>query len=155
VQWKFFLSGIGGEASEHLPQPSYKLDAQLSHPLGALPESTAGPEQLVPGFDPTIAQSLAVRNLLRGLRLGLPSGQDVARSMGIDPLSDDELFDGLDLGGDARGDLADHAPLWFYVLKEAEKRADSAHLGPVAGRIVAEVLIGLLVDTAESIGRNC
>jgi hypothetical protein len=36
------------------------------------------------------------------------------------------------------------APLWFYVLKEAELRAGGARLGPVGGRIVAEVLLGLL-----------
>jgi hypothetical protein len=153
VQWKFFLAGIGGEPSEHLPQPSYKIDAQLSHLLGALPTSTAGPELLVAGFDPTIAQSLAIRNLLRGLRLGLPSGQDVARAMGIQPLSEAELFDGLALDADALTDLADHAPLWFYILKEAEKRADSAHLGPVGGRIVAEVLIGLLAGDPLSFVR--
>jgi hypothetical protein len=35
-------------------------------------------------------------------------------------------------------------PLWYYVLKEAEVVADGLQLGPVGGRIVAEVLIGLL-----------
>jgi hypothetical protein len=144
VQWKFFLPNIGGEQTANLPQPSYKLDAQLSHPLGALPSSTAGPEVLVAGQDPSIAQQLAVRNLLRGLRLGLPSGQDVARAMGIEPLTDDELFDRVSLDQQWQDTIAGHAPLWFYVLKEAEKRAESAHLGPVGGRIVAEVLVGLL-----------
>jgi hypothetical protein len=147
VQWKFFLSGINGPdptGAEHLPQPSYKLDAVLSHPLGALTDATAGPEVLVAGFEPAIAQSLAVRNLLRGLRMGLPSGQDVARTMGIEPLNDEELLGGLTLDGETLADLAGHAPLWFYILKEAEKHAESAHLGPVGGRIVAEVLIGLL-----------
>jgi hypothetical protein len=35
-------------------------------------------------------------------------------------------------------------PLWYYVLKESEVMADGLHLGPVGGRIVAEVIIGLL-----------
>ena len=35
-------------------------------------------------------------------------------------------------------------PLWFYILKEAERRGGGDRLGPVGGRIVAEVLIGLL-----------
>jgi hypothetical protein len=35
-------------------------------------------------------------------------------------------------------------PLWYYVLREAEIVAEGLHLGPVGGRIVAEVLIGLL-----------
>jgi len=34
--------------------------------------------------------------------------------------------------------------LWYYVLKEAEVRAGGEHLGEVGGRIVAEVLLGLL-----------
>jgi hypothetical protein len=145
IQWKFFLPRIAGaEGEPDLPQPSYKLDAELSHPLGALPDSTAGPEVLVAGFDPTIAQSLAVRNLLRGLRLGLPAGQEVARAMGIEPLTDAELLADVDVDAAARADLVGNVPLWYYVLKEAELRAGAAHLGPVGGRIVAEVLIGLL-----------
>lgn len=147
IEWKFFLPGVAGSdptGANHLPQPSYKLDAVLSHPLGGLTSATAGPELLVAGFDEGIAQILAVRNLLRGLRLGLPSGQDVARAMGIEPLSEEELFGGVNVEDGVKVDLAGRAPLWFYVLKEAEKRANSDHLGPVGGRIVAEVLIGLL-----------
>ena len=40
--------------------------------------------------------------------------------------------------------LQQSTPLWFYVLREADLIADGAHLGPVGGRIVAEVLIGLM-----------
>src|SRR4051794_33676459 len=36
------------------------------------------------------------------------------------------------------------APLWFYILREAELLGQSSYLGPVGGRIVAEVLVGLL-----------
>jgi hypothetical protein len=42
-------------------------------------------------------------------------------------------------------------PLWFYVLMESEYLADGDHLGPVGGRIVAEVLIGA---TAALCGRG-
>jgi hypothetical protein len=35
-------------------------------------------------------------------------------------------------------------PLWFYILKESEVVADGKRLGPVGGRIVAEVFIGIL-----------
>jgi len=145
VQWRFFLEGIeDGSNHEHLPQPSYKLDAQLSNPLGSLPDSVAPPGTLGPGLDPSLLQDLAARNLLRGSRLGLPSGQDVAEAMGIDPLSDEQLFAGIELEQSTKDDLAGRAPLWYYVLKEAEVEAGSAHLGAVGGRIVAEVLIGLL-----------
>ena len=39
---------------------------------------------------------------------------------------------------------ASEAPLWFYILKEAEIVGRGRELGPVGGRIVAEVLVGLL-----------
>jgi hypothetical protein len=35
-------------------------------------------------------------------------------------------------------------PLWLYVLSEAELMGDGERLGPVGGRIVAEVLIGII-----------
>ena len=41
-------------------------------------------------------------------------------------------------------------PLWFYVLKEAEARGAGNRLGPVGGRIVAEVLLGLLRADPDS-----
>jgi hypothetical protein len=158
IQWKYLLPGTNDAPGSHdddLPQPSYKLDAVISHPLGALPASVAKREEIVAGHPDTIAQSLPVRNLIRGLRLGLPSGQDVARAMGITPLDDGELLDDLDLSDETRKDLNGAAPLWFYVLKEAEVEARAAHLGPVGGRIVAEVLIGLLSgDPLSYLGVN-
>ncbi len=46
--------------------------------------------------------------------------------------------------------LEDSTPLWYYVLKEAELLEGGRRLGPVGGRIVAEVLLGLLeLDTAS------
>jgi hypothetical protein len=44
----------------------------------------------------------------------------------------------------AAADLAGNAPLWYYVLKEAQEKAAAHRLGPVGGRIVAEVIVGLL-----------
>ena len=35
-------------------------------------------------------------------------------------------------------------PLFYYILKEAELIQDGLRLGPVGGRIVGEVFIGLL-----------
>lgn len=123
-QWKFFFDVEPG----FVPQRSYKLDAELVNPLHELP-----------GDEADQPRNLAHRNLLRGLRLGLPSGPNVARAMGIEPLTPDQL--GLHT---TAPEYADDAPLWFYVLKEAELLGGSQQLGPVGGRIVAEVLIGLL-----------
>ncbi|PJI86759.1 peroxidase family protein [Luteimicrobium subarcticum] len=152
-QWKYFLSGIddtAGPQDDHLPQPSYKIDHVLARPLSTLPDSVAGKETVVSGMPKALAQELAVRNLLRGMQLGIPCGEDVARCMAITPLTPEELYDA---DGDreavavphaVRDRLAGHTPLWFYVLREAEVTANGAHLGPVGGRIVAEVLVGLL-----------
>ena len=41
-------------------------------------------------------------------------------------------------------------PFWYYVLKEAEILGRGVHLGPVGGRIVAEVFLGLLQTDPES-----
>lgn len=71
--------------------------------------------------------------------MGVPSGQTVARAMGIEPLSSEQL----DVT-DVAPDLAVDTPLWYYILKEAETISGGRKLGPVGGRIVAEVLIGLL-----------
>lgn len=90
----------------------------------------------LPGM-PAVSESLAVRNLLRGWRMGLPSGRRIATAVGEIALTPEEL--GFDQTG-YRGP----APLWYYVLKEAEIKAGGRRLGPVGGRIVAEVLLGLL-----------
>jgi hypothetical protein len=125
--WKYFFK-VANEPN--LPQPSYKIDDELVHPLGTLPGDPPAP-----GF-----RSLARRNLRRGIALGLPSGQTVSRAMGIEPLSDAEL----DLAAKGAPSFVGNAPLWYYVLRESGIRTGGRRLGPVGGRIVAEVLLGLL-----------
>jgi len=105
------------------PQPSRLIDARLVPALFDLPE---------PGV------SLALRNLQRGQALQLPAGQDVARLMKADVLTGGELG------------APEPTPLWFYILKEAELSTGGASLGPVGGRIVGEVLLGLLRGDVHS-----
>ncbi|MDP9315709.1 MAG: heme peroxidase family protein [Chloroflexota bacterium] len=108
------------------PQASLKIDTHLSRALNTLPAA--------PTDD---LKSLARRNLFRGWRLGLPSGRRIASTIGEVPLNREELgFEAVGYDGPS--------PLWYYILKEAEIRANGEHLGPVGGRIVAEVLLGLL-----------
>jgi hypothetical protein len=40
--------------------------------------------------------------------------------------------------------LDESTPLWLYILKEAHLMRGGQHLGPVGGRIVGEVILGLL-----------
>ena len=108
-----------------------KIDTKLSLPLTLLPGS------VVPPTDPTV--NLAVRNTLRGKKVGLPSGQQVARAMRVNALSNATLGLSNDPG------WGGEAPLWFYILKEAELSPyNTERLGAVGGRIMAEVLVGLL-----------
>jgi hypothetical protein len=113
------------------PQASKCIDTILAHSLIDLPKSVVGdteiPEQ----------HSLAYRDLERGEALNLPSGETVARAMGIEPLTRDEV--GLQTLG-WQGETS----LWYYILKEAEVRHNGEWLGEVGGRIVAEVLLGLI-----------
>src|SRR5204862_2908805 len=43
-----------------------------------------------------------------------------------------------------RPSFVESAPLFYYILKEAQLREDGLRLGPIGARIVAEVFIGLL-----------
>lgn len=102
------------------PQPSRLIDSRIVTELFDLP-----------GHD----QPLPLLNLLRGQSMGLPSGQDVAKH-----LKAKTVLTQAEMGPD----VLDPTPLWFYILKEAELLAEGKHLGPVGGRIVAEVLLGML-----------
>ena len=129
-------------------------------PLGALSRNDF--RMLPRQRDPSIAEMLRIlpyRNLLRGFDLQLPSGQVVAEGLGITPLSGEELFPGPQAAGerpafsDAVGQQFGTAtPLWYYILKEAELLTSGNHLGPVGGRLVGEVLLGVLAldDDATS-----
>jgi hypothetical protein len=125
-EWGLFFDMPGSDMEV---QASLAIDPLLAGPLATLPKQVAS--------DPPV--SLAERNLQRGVRLGLPSGTSVARRMGVEPLTPQQL----DLG-DLAPEVQMHPPLWYYVLKEAQVITNGRRLGPVGGRIVAEVLLGML-----------
>ena len=131
VEWqRFFLLG-----DPALRQLGKKIDTTLSSPLFQLPPGVAA--------NPN---SLAQRNLLRGLAFGLPSGQDMARAMRVPVLTPGELDELRPLGvGFERS-----TPPWYYILREAELRGEGKRLGPLGGRIVAEVFLGVLQGDRHS-----
>jgi hypothetical protein len=149
-------------------QLAYKIDTSLVDPLGSLPN---------PPFDPPLSMggtklvSLASRNLMRGWRMRLPSGQAVALAMGVEPLKDSEIILGKFTGdpADVKGPItqfsaafAGNCPLWTYILAETKettrtvvtnqgsKAIKTRQLGLVGGRIVAETFIGLLLADSTS-----
>src|SRR5204863_8891210 len=84
--------------------------------------------------------ALPQRTLLRQVTWSMPSGQAVAKTMGVDRVSPSDLNE---LSPYGLG-LEKSTPLWYYALAEAEVMEQGLHLGPVGGRIVAEVIIGLM-----------
>jgi hypothetical protein len=121
------------------------IDTKISTPLFRLPLSA-----IATGAPPT---SLAERNLLRHITWSLPSGQTLAEQMGAPVVTPDEMAEtGI---GDIFPAFLASTPLWFYVLHEALVHAEGQTLGPVGGRIVAEVIIGLLeADPTSVTGRD-
>jgi hypothetical protein len=174
IDWQFFTGLAPGAEITALgprnkpirimrePQKAYKIDTSLVAPLGDLPPDIAS--------DPNI---LALRNLERGAAFWLPTGQQVARALGEKPIPDEELVigkataedrDKLQLLRDIAPGFADRAPLWAYILSEAQVTSwDRARkgawmdpdsvpikLGPVGGRIVADVFAALLLGDRTS-----
>jgi hypothetical protein len=147
-------------------QLAYRLDTSIVGALANLPAAVAQ--------NPA---SLPQRNLLRGWRLGLPSGQNAAKAMGVKPLEDKDILIGKATGvaGDVMSIVdpklglpkvfAGNCPLWTYILAEAMQKEnqekvtlpvkegitmDTPRLGKVGGRILAEVFLGLMFGDKSS-----
>ncbi|KQV50567.1 hypothetical protein ASC95_14485 [Pelomonas sp. Root1217] len=93
-----------------------------------------------------LAPKLAARNLKRGYRVGLPTGQALARRLGEVPLRGDALLAALPDGAmrDKALPFVDKTPLWFYVLVEAVAHHQGRRLGRVGSRIVMDTLWNLV-----------
>ena len=161
IDWNLFIDLVPRDPTDTTrTQLAYKIDTSLVNPLGNLPPSVA--------VDPSI---LAQRNLERGWRMRLPSGQDVARAMGLVPLEDKDILIGKFTDNSA--DIVDpitsvdpaftgNCPLWTYILAETvetdvtiqttkgEETIKTRKLGSVGGRIVAETIVGLLAYDSQS-----
>lgn len=127
VDWQTFF-----KLDNTNPLRNKRIDTKLSSRLLQLPGPPA------PGMPSDGVQSLASRNLIRQGNFGIPSGQAIARVMGAQALTADQLSELTPFGLDRS------TPLWYYILKEAEVLENGLRLGPVGSRIVGEVFIGLL-----------
>ena len=162
IDWQFFVdigdgepqTGSPDDPTERKPQHAYKIDTSIVGALGALPATVA-----------SSPSSLALRNLLRGRDFKLPSGQAVAAKLG-EPAIDVVIGKATDEDpkspiADISPAFADNAPLWAYILSEAQvtswasapagpKDSVPITLGPVGGRIVAEVFAAMLLADQTS-----
>jgi hypothetical protein len=133
IDWTLFFDAPGATTAQRCK----KIDGKLVRALIELPVAVTG-ECEIEDY-----HSLAVRDLQRGQGVGLPSGESVARHMGITPLTPEQV-------GIASTGWHGETPLWYYILREADSCARGHRLGPVGGRIVAEVLVGLIDADATS-----
>jgi hypothetical protein len=152
------LPGQNGTPDQIVPARfARKIDTHLAPTLGILPnEGNELVEDATPDEQTRLKEllkHLARRNLRRGYQLSLPTGQALARAVGVEALSDDELRQGSSenvVQALTQGNFFGRTPLWFYVLKEAEVRAGGERLGALGSRIVAETIIGVLLADPES-----
>jgi hypothetical protein len=131
IGWQTFFDFGDGQIKRNK-----QVDTHISSPLFTLPLRA-----IASGDPPTV---LPQRNLLRHLTWSLPSGQSIATAMGIPALSKQDLSELKPYNFDTS------TPLWYYALKEAQLSESGLHLGLVAGRIVAEVLVGLIESDPNS-----
>jgi hypothetical protein len=147
VEWENFFRIDPKNVPDPDPlQLSKKIDTRLSPPLFAMPGGAPGTQSGADSGTLANPASLAQRNLLRSLALGLPSGQVMAQRIGVKVLRPEQLEDLRKLSpGFERS-----TPPWFYMLKEAELLSNGERLGPLGARIVAEVFIGVLQGDRQS-----
>jgi Animal haem peroxidase len=146
IFWPNFLNVEGLPAAVNI---SRKIDTRLSAGLFTLP---------IPGAEASGTAILAKRNIQRARQYGLPSGQAVAKRLGVTALTNQEIADRIVVLGVHRlaalGDdpaYKNEAPLWLYILAESELGLHKGgKLGPVGSRIVAEVIGGLLAADKTS-----
>lgn len=132
------------------------LDTKLVEPLFELPDMAGVPEK-------GDKARLAVRNLLRGYLLRMPTGQAVAGAIQaagwpISVLTPDQILEGAASEEQAQvlqeSGFLERTPLWYYILAEAAVLGSGQHLGPVGSILVAEVLVGLVRRSEDSILRT-
>ncbi|HEV7265734.1 MAG TPA: heme peroxidase family protein [Falsiroseomonas sp.] len=123
-----------------------RIDTRLTEPLALLPLGSFGSRGVSPAN--AVERNLAFRNLTRGRMVALATAQEVAKhfsDMGaaVPILTAEDLLGPGEGGVDLRNlpdrlktELVTETPLWFYVLREAEKLG--GRLGAIGGRIVAE-----------------
>jgi nucleoid-associated protein YgaU len=145
IQWERFLAPGGGK------NKARRIDTKLADGLFHLQDLQGQEEQ------PEEAARLAVRNLLRGYGLRMPTGQAVARRLGLPVLTASQLEAAAASPQQAQvlrsARFLERTPLWYYLLAEA-KHHGGQRLGPVGSTLVAEVLIGLVRRSDDSILRS-
>lgn len=132
------------------------IDPYIAKSLFSLPSDVTTQEMILP-----------LVTMRRGLLYGLPSGQDLARRIGISEENILTVQKGNlifhSLSGSTTEEekkllnekFGENTPLFFYILQEAWTFCGGESLGPLGSQIVGGVLLNLLkYDTESSINNN-
>jgi len=152
IEWQNFIT------KDKQRNKARRLDTKLVNPLFRL-------KKLSGDVEAGLGAMLAVRNLLRGYLLRMPTGQAVAKAMNLAPLTPSQIEAvaakvTAPAGQDRQVDVvratgfSKRTPLWYYILAEADHHGKGQRLGPVGSSIIAEVLIGLIRRSEDSILRT-
>ncbi|RZK88504.1 MAG: hypothetical protein EOO62_37585, partial [Hymenobacter sp.] len=129
----------------HQPETDNKIDSHVTNVVFDLPQSAIPDKVKQVG-------NLPQRNLIRSSQVHLAAAEDllvlydiVDQQLTRDQVEPDpekqKLFQ-LDKEGEYDVDNDFRTPLWYYVIKEAELLTNGRQLGPLGGRIIAEVIAG-------------
>lgn len=142
LDWRRVMPAPSGVSGVMWPEVQHTrpLDAQASAPMHHLPPQIAA------------LGSLPKLNLLRGQRVGLPTGEEVAQHLGLAERGFDPTAGGADaVGAELARHFAGRTPLWLYVLREAEMMESGQCFGEVGSRIVLATLAVLIDRSPDSV----
>lgn len=136
IDWRRFVPAPRGVNNMMWPT------MQCSRPID--PFASAAMHHLPPQI--AALGSLPKLNLMRGDRVGLPDGEEVAQAMGLDaghlaaPSAEAGSLEAV-----LASEFSGRTPLWLYILREAQQKERGQTLGEVGSRIVLDTL-GVLLD---------
>jgi hypothetical protein len=140
VEWQFFADTF----------KSNLIDGKVTSVVFNLPES-AIPDDI------KFVGNLVQRNLIRSSQVGLCAGEDMAALYGIPAMDKSHIEPHAEYQPLYMQDRNMwRTPLWFYLLKEAEKDtketgAVKGSLGKLGSRLVGEVILGAIAWCPNSV----
>jgi len=135
IEWDNFFP-IGNPVNV---QASGRINTKICRPLFQIPYIRTSKVHI---------GSLPYLTLSHGQEVGLPSGQDVAIALSIAPIPNEELWGELPYSNAP-------APLWYYILREAEVQQQGKRLGEVGAKIYGDILTQALFSDPDSYVHVC
>jgi len=142
IEWQRILNLGAGAPFDR----ARRLDTKLVEPLFHL-------VNIVGIEEPVNVRSLAIRNLVRGYLLRLPTGQAVATAMGVTPMTPTEIAQAAASPAQVQaltaGGFLTRTPLWYYMLAEASSSSTNGGLGQRLGRVGSTIVASVLIAAAR------